>query len=164
MIDRIVSILEWLHETPMADEIRNSVWLFPAFESIHVVAIVFVVGSITRVDLRLMGLIQKHRPVTALSEEMLPYTWAGFAVATLFGLLLWSSKPLVYLGIAYFDVKMVLIILAGLNMLYFQFVTFKKVAEWDYAALPPWSVRLAGTLSLVFWVGVVTCGRFIGFV
>ena len=163
MIDWIVGTLKWLHETAMAGEIRDSEWLFPAMETIHVVAIVFVVGSISRVDLRLMGLLQKHRPVTALSEEMLPYTWAGFAVATIFGLLLWSSKPLVYLGITYFDVKMLLIGLAGLNMLYFHFVTFRKVAEWDCAPLPPWSVRIAGTLSLAFWVGVVTCGRFIGF-
>jgi len=164
MLDLIVGNLKWLHETAMSDEIRNSEWLFPAFETIHVIAIVFVVGSITRVDLRLMGLIQKNRPVTALSKEMLPYTWAGFAVATVFGFLLWSSKPLIYFGITYFNVKMVLIALAGINMLYFHFVTFRKVAEWDSAPLPPLDVRIAGAFSLAFWSGVVVCGRFIGFV
>jgi len=164
MIDRILGILQWLNDTPMAEAIRDSAWLFPAIETVHVVAIVFVVGSITRLDMRLMGLIQKHRPVTEISDEMLPYTWTSFVIAAIFGILLWTSKPIAYVGIAFFDVKMILMVLAGLNMLYFKFVTLKTVAQWDRAPLPPSSVRFAGAISMAFWVSVVVCGRFIGFV
>ena len=164
MFDAITSVLQSLNDTALAETIRDSLWLFPAMETIHVIAIVFVVGSITRLDLRLMGLIQRHRSVTELSDQMLPYTWTGFAVATVFGLLLWSSKPLTYLGMAFFDVKLVLMALAGLNMLFFQFVTFRTVDQWDRASVPPVSVRFAGAMSMAFWVSVVVCGRFIGFV
>ena len=164
MFDTFNAVLQWLDNTTLAETIRDSLWLFPAMETVHVIAIVFVVGSITRLDLRLMGLIQRHRSVTELSDQMLPYTWTGFAVATVFGLLLWSSKPLTYLGMAFFDVKLVLMALAGINMLFFQFVTFRNVESWDLASIPPFSVRFAGAMSMAFWVSVVICGRFIGFV
>lgn len=164
MSNSIMDFLQWLNDTPMAETIRDSVWIFPALETVHVIAIVLVVGSIMRLDLRLTGLVWRNRPVTEVSDEMLPYTWIGFVVATVFGLLLFASKPIVYLHMAFFDVKMILIALAGLNMLLFQHVTFKGVAKWNHAPFPPTAVRFAGSLSLAFWVSVVVCGRLIGFV
>jgi uncharacterized protein DUF6644 len=163
-LDTVIGILQWINDQPLADNIRGSYWMFPAIETIHVIAIVIVLGSITRLDMRLMGLVWRNRPVTEVSEEMLPWTWTSFVVATVFGLLLWSSKPIDYFQIAFFDVKMILILLAGVNMLLFQFVTFKTVAQWDRDPLPPPPARLAGALSMVFWLGVVICGRLIGFV
>lgn len=164
MIAFILNFLQWLNDTPFAETIRESEWVFPAFETIHVVAIVLVLGSISRLDMRLIGLTSRSRAVTEVSDEMLPWTWASFAVATVFGLLLFASKPIRYLEIAFFDVKMVLILLAGLNMLFFEYVTFKTVAQWDRDPVPPMGARLAGGLSLAFWLSVVVCGRFIGFI
>jgi len=160
----IVDFLNWLNDTTFAESIRDSVWLFPTFETIHVAAIVLVVGSIARLDLRLAGLMARDRPVTEIANEMLPWTWAAFVVATLFGFLLFASKPMVYLAMAFFDAKLILIVLAGLNMLLFQQITWKSVGRWDRAVLPPVAVRLAAGLSLAFWISVVICGRFIGFV
>jgi Family of unknown function (DUF6644) len=166
-----VALLNWLsgifqgiNDSALADNIRGTVWVFPTIETIHVVAIVPVFGSITRLDLRLLGLVWTNRPVTEVAEKMLPFTWVAFVIAGIFGLLLWSSKPLTYFGIAFFDVKMSLIVLAGINMLYFQLVTFKNVAQWDRDPVPPRAARLAGALSLAIWLGVVFCARFIGFV
>jgi hypothetical protein len=163
-LDFIVGILQWINDQPLAENIRGSYWMFPAIETIHVIAIVLVLGSITRLDMRLMGLVWQNRPVTEVAAEMLPWTWMSFVVATVFGLLLWSSKPIEYFQIAFFDMKMLLILLAGLNMLLFQFVTFRTVAVWDRDPLPPPGARLAGALSMVFWLSVVICGRLIGFV
>ena len=160
----ILGGLQWINDLPLSVFIRDSVLVFPSLETIHVIAIVFVLGSITRLDMRLMGLIWQNRPVTEVSNEMLPWTWTSFVIATIFGLLLWMSKPLTYFGIAFFDVKMILIVLAGINMLLFQFGTFRTVAQWDRDPIPPPAARLAGALSMAFWLGVVICGRFIGFV
>jgi hypothetical protein len=162
--DPIVNILQWLSDTNVAEAIRDSVWIFPAIETVHVIAIALVVGSIMRVDLRLAGLVWRDRPVTEVSDQMLPWTWASFVVATIFGLLLFAAKPFTYLQIVFFDVKMFLIGLAGLNMVIFQHVIFKGVAKWDRSPMPPTAVRLAGSLSLAFWVSVLVCGRLIGFV
>lgn len=160
----ITGFLQWMNDTSLADSIRNSIWIFPVFETIHVAAIVLVVGSIARLDLRLAGLVERDRSVTELTGQLLPWTWIGFAVATVFGVLLFASKPFIYLGIAFFDAKMILIVLAGLNMLLFHFITSRDVAAWDRSALPPVTVRLAAGLSLAFWVSVVVLGRFIGFI
>jgi hypothetical protein len=164
-MDGIVRILQWIGDLPLSQSIRgDSAWMFPAIETIHVLAIVFVFGSITRLDMRLMGLVWRNRRVTDVAAEMLPWTWTSFAIAAIFGTLLWSSKPIEYFGIAFFDVKMILILLAGLNMLYFQFVTFKDVAVWDRDPIPPAAARVQGAISMAFWLMVVICGRFIGFV
>jgi hypothetical protein len=162
--DPIVNILQWLNDTSLAEAIRDSVWIFPAIETVHVIAIALVVGSIMRLDLRLAGLLWRNRPVTEVSGQMLPWTWASFVVAAIFGLLLFASKPFTYLQILFFDVKMFLIVLAGLNMVIFQHVIFKGVAKWDRSPMPPTAVRVAGSLSLAFWLSVLVCGRLIGFV
>jgi hypothetical protein len=164
-MDVIISVLQWISDLPLSQSIHgDSAWMFPAVETIHVLAIVFVFGSITRLDMRLMGLIWRNRAVTEVAQEMLPWTWTSFVIAAIFGILLWASKPIEYFGIAFFDVKMILILLAGINMLYFQLVTFKNVAIWDNDPIPPTAARVQGALSMAFWVMVVVCGRFIGFV
>ncbi len=160
----IVNAFQWINDLQFSDDIRSSFWMFPAFETIHVIAIVFVLGSIVRLDMRLMGLIWRNRPVTEVADEMLPWTWTAFVIAAIFGSMLWMSKPMTYFGIAFFDAKMILMLLAGINMLVFQYVTFRNVRVWDRDPIPPAAARFQGSLSMAFWLCVVICGRFIGFV
>jgi hypothetical protein len=157
-------VLTWIDSTQFAETIRVSLWMFPALEIAHVAAIAIVLGSIARVDLRLAGLVSRDRSISEISHEMLPWTWISFGLATLFGVLLFLGQPVRYAEIAFFDVKMLLIALAGVNMLVFEYVTRKGVGRWDRAPIPPVQVRIAGGLSLAFWISVLVCGRLIGFV
>ena len=157
-------LLTWVDATPLAEEIRVSLWLFPALEIAHVAAIALVLGSLARVDLRLVGLTARNRSITEISREMLPWTWVGFVLATIFGVLLFVGQPIRYVEVAFFDAKIILILLAGLNMLAFEYLTRRGVGRWDRAPTPPLQVRVAGALSLAFWISVVICGRLIGFV
>ena len=157
-------LLTWIDATPLAEEIRISLWLFPALEIAHVAAIALVLGSLARVDLRLVGLASRNRSITEISREMLPWTWVGFVLATIFGVLLFVGQPIRYVEVAFFDAKMILILLAGLNMLVFEYLTRRGAGRWDRAPTPPLQVRIAGALSLAFWISVVICGRLIGFV
>ena len=157
-------LLTWIDSTEFAETIRVSLWIFPALEIAHVAAIAIVLGSIARVDLRLAGLVSRDRSISEISHEMLPWTWISFGLATLFGVLLFVGQPVRYVEIAFFDIKMLLIALAGVNMLVFEYVTRKGVGRWDRAPIPPVQVRVAGGLSLAFWVSVLLCGRLIGFV
>jgi hypothetical protein len=159
----IDTLLQALYETPLAAQIRENEFAFPCIESAHVLAITLVVGSIAIVDLRLLGLTSRDRRVSRLSAEVLPVTWAAFAVAAVTGLLLFSSNAPKYLENPYFRGKLVLLALAGLNMLVFQFVGQRDLATWDGAAVPPARARIAAALSLVLWALVVACGRWIGF-
>jgi len=156
-------LLQWLHDTGVATAIREGDTLFPWIECAHVLAITFVVGSIAAVDLRLLGLASRGRRVSSLNAEVVPLTWFAFVVAVVSGGLLFSAKASQYAANAAFDFKMVLLVLAGVNMGVFQLLTFRSVGAWDDAASTPLPAKLAGGISLCIWIAIVVCGRVIGF-
>lgn len=153
---------EWLQSLDFPTDIRESAWLFPTIETVHVLALVLVVGSILMVDLRLLGIANRARPVTELTRQTLPLTWCAFVVAAAAGSLLFSSKALTYYANVPFRMKMLCLAGAGLNMLWFHAITYRRVEEWNRGD-PPWGARIAGGLSLILWVMVVATGRWIGF-
>lgn len=157
------SFCHWLENTAVATFVSQSTWAFPTIETVHVFALVIVVGTIAIVDLRLLSVASRNRSVSQLSNDVLPITWTCFCLAALTGGLLFSSKASHYLENWPFRLKMVLLALAGLNMLYFHFMTYRTVHTWDDAARAPSAARFAGALSLAFWIGVVVFGRWIGF-
>jgi len=164
MTGSIVDFLQWLNDSPLAIAIRESVWVFPIIEVIHVLALVIVLGSIARLDLRLLGFVDRERPVTEIAAEMLPWTWTSFVIAAICGMLLYISKPLLYLAIPYFSIKMGLLMFAGINMLTFQKMIARNIVAWDRAPVPPAAARISAGLSLGFWISIVFLGRFTGFV
>jgi hypothetical protein len=153
----------WLENTPVAAAIRQSTWLFPTIETIHVLCIVIVVGSISMFDLRLLGIASRDRGIRELYDEVLPWTWASFICAAIAGALLFSSAATKYYHNFPFRMKMLLLVLAGLNTAIFQFGTYRGVDSWDRDGRIPLGAKLAGALSLVLWIGVVGFGRWIGF-
>src|SRR5271156_5233150 len=102
-------VIRFIEDNSLADSIRENDLLFPLIESIHVLAICLVVGSILAVDLRLVGLASVRRPVRAVTRGILPLTWGAFAVAVASGGLLFVSNATKYLGNGFFVAKMFLI-------------------------------------------------------
>ncbi len=160
---QLQDLVAFLEQNRLADAIREDDLLFPLIESVHVLAICLVVGSISIVDLRLLGFASIRRPVGSLTREILPYTWSAFAVAVVAGGLLFISHAHLYLQNGYFLTKLVLIAVAGLNMLLFHFIGAKDLPNWEKDARPPFPARFAGGLSLVLWIAIVASGRWIGF-
>jgi hypothetical protein len=152
---------EWLQGTALAVSISER-W-FPFVESLHVIAISIVAGTIFIVDTRLMGLTSARLPFSYVSDRLLPWTWGAFAFAVVTGILMFMANATQYYDNVPFRVKMVLLVLAGLNMLLFQKVTFRTVATWD-SGRPPSAARLVGIISITLWCGVIGFGRWIGFV
>lgn len=156
-------LIAYFEDSGLADNIRENDVLFPLIESVHVVAICLVVGSVLAVDLRLLGLASTSRPVSRVIEGILPLTWAAFAVALASGSLLFISNATKYLENGYFVAKMFLIAAAGLNMAIFHLVNGKDLKRWENERRLPFQAKLAGGLSIVLWIAVVACGRWIGF-
>jgi hypothetical protein len=154
--------LTWLQNLNFPTQIRESDWLFPTIETVHVFALVLVVGSIMTVDLRLLGLTNRDRPFSQLAGEMLPWTWVAFAVAASAGLLMFSSKALIYYGNIPFRLKMCCLLLAGINMALFHWIGMRHLETWDRKQ-PPRLARFAGGTSLLLWTVIVAAGRWIGF-
>jgi len=155
--------LRWLQDTVLATVVRENELLFPWVESVHVLAICLVVGTISIVDLRLLGLASLDRAVGQLTRNVLLCTWFAFAVAAVSGALLFSAKAVAYAGNFYFRGKLVLLVLAGLNMAVFHAFSGRGMTHWGAGVVPPPAARMAGAVSLALWIGVVGFGRWIGF-
>ena len=156
-----MAFLEWLQETSLAVKIVES-W-FPFVESLHVIAIALVVGTIFIVDTRLLGFTVAQLPFTYVSQRLLPWTWVAFAGAIVTGLMMFIANAVAYYENTEFRVKMMLLVLAGVNMSYFQLVTYRSVASWN-SGRPPNAARFAGVMSILLWSSVIGFGRWIGFV
>jgi hypothetical protein len=161
---RLQQFCVWISSTPFSLAIRKSVWAFPIIESIHVLGIVLLVGSVALLDLRLLGFIMKNEPVSRISRSVLRWTWSGFAVMFTTGLLLSIAEAADNYSNLAFRIKLVLLFLVGLNPLIFHLTIFRSVNSWDIAPIAPWRARAAAWSSLVLWGGIVVAGRMIAYI
>jgi Family of unknown function (DUF6644) len=159
----IASMLDWLQRSSLAVQIRDSLFAFPLIESTHVIGLTLVFGTIAIVDLRLLGVASSHRSFQRLASDVLKWTWAAFALTALTGGLMFITNAAVYFHNAYFRAKVVLLVLAAINVLVFELTTGRTVEQWDDAPSAPPLGRAIATASLVIWVAVIVTGRMIGF-
>jgi hypothetical protein len=164
----ITDIAHAIHESGLSSFVRGdepgTEWVFPIIETLHVIFLAIVFGSIALVDLRLLGLTGRQQPFTKVYKELISWTWWSFLLAAISGGMLATGKIEDYIHSPQVFWKFFLMALAGLNMLLFHFGPYQYVRDWDAMASPPARARLAGALSLSCWVGVVFFGRWIGFV
>ena len=159
----LTSWLERLHDTGWALALRENAVAFPWVECLHVLAMTLVLGSISVVDLRLLGLAYRDRSARRVLRDVLPVTWAGFGVAVVSGFLLFASNAPAYARNPYLRLKLALILLAGVNMAVFHLWARHTLPAWEDERRIPLRARLAGGVSLLCWIGVVAAARWIGF-
>lgn len=159
----ILSLLGWLQQTGLAVQIRDSLFVFPLLESAHVIGLALVFGTIAIVDLRLLGVASTNRPFRRLAADTLKWTWVAFALTGLTGALMFMTNATVYFHNAYFRAKVVLLVLAAVNVLVFELTAGRTVERWERAPAAPPVGRAVAAVSLVVWVAVIVTGRMIGF-
>ena len=147
---------------PFATAILEGDSLFPWIETVHVLAIATVVGTISIVDLRLLGMTAHVKSARRLMSQLLPVTWTAFAVAVTSGFLMFSSKAVKYAANWPFRIKMLLLVIAGLNMIVFHLLTQRSSDRWDEGKTPL-SAKIAGATSLTLWIAIIAVARWIGF-
>ncbi|MGE5722819.1 MAG: hypothetical protein ACM3YM_10190, partial [Sphingomonadales bacterium] len=106
--DALTRWSERIEGTGIATYIRENSFAFPWLESVHVMAIGLVLGVISIVDLRLMGIAGRGYRTTGLMRSLLPLTWGAFAISLVTGLLMFSTQPDRYLETRAFQIKLVL--------------------------------------------------------
>ena len=157
-------ICQWLEQTSIGTSIRESLWLFPVIETVHIFGIILLVGGTSILDLRLMGLTFRDEPVTKLARRFLPWAWSGFIIQVTTGLLMFASEATkMYINTA-FQIKMLMILAAGLNAFIFHSLAYQSVGKWEKDPVAPVSARIAGLVSILFWFGIVAAGRWIAYV
>lgn len=154
--------MQGIEGSSLARFMREALWAYPAVETVHILALATVVGSVLIVDLRLLGL-SREVSVKRLSLHALPWTIGAFVVAMLTGLLMFTAHAEDFLTNRVFVLKMGLILAAGVNAALLHTGPWRSIAQWDTGAPPPASVRILAALSIVFWVAVVACGRLLAY-
>jgi hypothetical protein len=151
--------LKGIETGPVGHWVAESIWAFNGILMFHMIAVAMVFGMILIVDLRLLGLTPRNTSVTRLCEDVIPWTWLAFAVSVITGTIIFTGQALKYYDNYAFRMKFLMLVLAGINMLVFQFFTYRRVARWDRDAAVPLAGKLAGLISLICWIAVIAYGR-----
>jgi hypothetical protein len=132
-------------------------------ESTHVIGLALVFGTIAIIDLRLLGIASTQRSFQRMASDILKWTWAAFALTVLTGSLMFITNASVYYHNAFFRTKMLLLVLTGINMLFFELTAGRTIHSWDTASSAPRAGKAVAALSLAMWIGIICMGRLIGF-
>lgn len=160
MLDNFWLSLEYL---PLAGEIGATAW-FPFIESVHVLSICFLLGTILMVDLRVLGLAARDYPAGRVVAELVPWSASAFFVANVSGLAMFITRASAHVANPAFQIKMLLLVLAGLNIAYFHFRALPAILSAQEGAALPLSGRMAAGTSLFLWSAAMLAGRWVGHV
>ncbi len=153
-------LLRAIHDLPLSEFVRGSVWAYPILEMLHLVGLGLLFGPIVIFDLRILGVIRISGAATVASL-LLPWVWIGFAINATSGLLLFGSDALEFGDNPAFQVKMGLIFASGLNAAIFQ---LRAQQPYDGVGPVPTSLRFQAALSIILWLSVIVAGRLIAYV
>jgi hypothetical protein len=154
--------LVWLETTALAAAMREWLWLYPIIEILHIAGLAVLVGAAVLFDIRLLGLSRSIR-VTVLASHLLPWARRSLFLIVPTGLMMFTAHATEMASNPAFQLKLTLLIAAGINAAAFHAGVFRTVTAWDTEAAAPLGAKISGILSLCLWAGVITCGRLLAY-
>ena len=154
----LLGLFEWCNNVAVAGAIRDSAWLFPAVEAVHLLALAVLGGTILVVDFRLCGFGLRRQSVAEIARDVQPWMVGSLATMIVSGALLFSSEALKCYENGAFWMKMISLLLAIL----FTF-TVRRRATSAGSQPTPARGRVVAAISVTLWLGVGVGGRAIGF-
>jgi hypothetical protein len=154
--------LAWMESTWLARFVLENAWVFPTLETVHFFGLILLIGSVYVVDLRLLGL-GRTAPLSAVMK-LVPVSIVGFSINFTTGIMFLFSDPVRYFPNLSFRLKMLAILLAGLNAVWFKYAVHAKIDVSDPAGYPGLTAQWIAAISLVLWTSVIVLGRMIPYV
>ncbi len=164
MEQQIQVFCNWLSQTPLSNLIQSVSWIIPMTQSVHIIAITVVMGSVLMMDMKLLGVVGRGVTVVDMNRRFLPWVWTSLGVLLATGTVLTIAEPGRELINNAFRLKMLLILTVVAVTGAYQEVVRRSAAGWDEDTRKRWSGRLLAVVSLSIWVGIVICGRWIAYV
>ena len=146
----------------IARAMREELWLYPSVEIVHIVGFAILVGAVVMFDLRVLGL-SRGISVRALSRHLLPWSLAALVLIVPSGLAMFSAHASDFLNNRAFQLKMALLVTAGMNAAYFHTGPYQSVKDWDVDARAPLAARISVALSILIWLSIIACGRLLAY-
>lgn len=159
----LLGICEWLEATALATLIKESQYGFQIVVGLHILGLTLSVGMLVWFDLRLLGVSLTSSPASEVYRRIAPWMLTGFALMFVTGTVLFVSFATAAYGNTYFRIKVLALLTAAVNALFFHFRTERSIAEWDLSARPPTLARLAGLTSIIVWAVVILAGRMMSY-
>ncbi|MSO83433.1 MAG: hypothetical protein EXQ53_09085 [Acidobacteria bacterium] len=155
----VLAFFQWCEDSRVGEAIRESAWLFPAIEAVHLLGLVMIAAAVLVVDMRLLGVGLRDHPVAQLARDAELWLVGSLGVMLTTGVLLFLAEAIkCYYSFAFW-VKMASLALAIL----FTFTVRRKVVFSDEACVGPLWSTLTAVTSVGLWAGVGWGGRWIGF-
>jgi hypothetical protein len=152
----------WIESTALSGWLRNQAWIVPTSQSIHILCVSVVLGCAVMISLRLLGLSASGRSVSQLVDTLVPWMYRALAVLLLTGLVQTVTEPVRQFVTPVFWSKMLMILCVLALTVCFARAVRRNAGKWDALARPP-SARWFALISLSLWIGIIFCGRFIGY-
>lgn len=159
----MLAFAQWIQDTAFFTALRESWYVYPVVLSLHMVALALFGGLVLIADLRLVGVFRKY-PVAETMHSLRRLKDVGLTLIVTCGLLIFGSKAEEYYYNPFFRMKMLLLFFIALHASAFHRSVYSRLEEFDKAGSVPRSAKFAGTLSLLLWIGVLICGRGIGYI
>lgn len=153
----LLPLFQWCEGLAMSQAYRDSTYLFPVTQALHVLAVTVFIGAIVIGDLRLLGcgpVGQSSASIARSAQRVL--LWAGLAVLVT-GIPQFTTNAMTYHRSWLFILKMWVLAAA----LLFTATVRQRVAVADEGRLPPWVPKVVGAVSFVLWMSVAISGRLI---
>ena len=148
-----------LEASALGTAVRQSLWLFPVIECIHLLALSLLFGTVLAVDLRMLGFGLRSQPSSELARKLQPWMVGALSMSILTGIPMLLSEAVKCYYSPPFWYKMACLALATT----FSFTMRRKVAHADPGRIAPALVRLTALVSIALWFGVGFSGRWIAF-
>ena len=160
----LLTFCQWVQSTGFFTAIRGSWYVYPVIMSSHLAGIALFGGMILAVDLRLLGVAMRKHAVADVINQLRNLKRLGFVIVATCGLLMLGSKAEEYYYNAFFRIKMTILVLIFVHALVFRRSVYSRAREFDQSGYIPGRAKLAAVLSLVLWMGMIICGRGIGYI
>lgn len=153
--------LEWLQFSPVGTMVAEQLWAYPTFETLHTLGMALLVGVLGLINLRVLG----YKPNLPLlgTRDLLPLAWLGFVINLISGVMLFTSDAVYFWNSYTFRIKLLLIILAGINAYLLGRGLFREARLAGHDVTPSSSAKWIARSSLVFWLGAIIAGRLIAY-
>jgi hypothetical protein len=153
------NFIEWVLSTTISAWVVGNEWVWPTLETFHFFGLCLLLGSLLVIDMRMIGWFKKID--IAVTHTLLPMVFVGFGINLITGTLFFFGDPERYSVNIAFQLKMVLVLLAGMNALLYYWKIDPVMPSWGAHDSTPTLAKAVGASSLVFWFGVLIFGRMI---
>jgi uncharacterized membrane protein SirB2 len=163
MLQSLHAFTEWVSNTPVSLLIQNISWIIPATQSVHIISIAVVMGSVALIDLRLLGVTGRSQSISSMVNRLVPAVWVALLVLFCSGGILVIGEPVRSLENPAFHAKMLMLLCVAALTFFFQRMLRGDVAFWELSPARRSTAKMAAVVSLLLWVGIVFAGRWIAY-